>query len=108
MATTMMFFESTGSTATIGSPAPRIELPSRRYSSDLYVGSGGAPPRPRCASVAALTRHNAATIITATSDFFMLMSNLLKTVGWPVESDAPGPHAAASRVESLRDALHRR
>src|SRR3954451_23944001 len=41
MATTMMLFESLGLTKTMGSPAPRLGLPRRRYSSDLNSSDRG-------------------------------------------------------------------
>src|ERR1035438_1523588 len=43
IATAIMFFALVGSTASIGSPAPRVASPNRRYSSDGWADvAGGA------------------------------------------------------------------
>src|SRR4051794_10042028 len=51
MATAMMFLGLVGSTAIIGSPAPRVASPNNRYSSETgSVGPGAAVSGPSCCS----------------------------------------------------------
>src|SRR5437764_14643871 len=51
MATAMMFLGLVGSTAIIGSPAPRVASPNNRYSSETgSVPAGAAVTGPSCCS----------------------------------------------------------